>query len=658
MPNGYNGKILHINLTRGEFTVEEPDEAFYRKYMGGSALNTYYLLQQMPAGVDPLGPDNILALSVGVTTGAPISGQSRMTATAKSPLTGAIGDAQSGGFFPAEMKFAGFDAFIITGKAPRPVYLWVHDGQFELREASHLWGKVTGEVEAAIKAELNDDRIEVAQAGPAAEKGVLFSAIINMSNRANGRTGMGAVMASKNLKAIAVRGQAGKKRFRVAKPEALKALARHGAKPFPDSDVAGLGKYGTAGGTGSMHAAGMLPSYNFNSGVFEAWEAIDGTTMYDTILRGAGEDKQSQRGRDTCYGCTIRCKRVVEIENGPYHVDPHYGGPEYETVATFGTYCGVSDPAAVAKANEICNKYGMDTISCGATIAWAMECFENGQLTPEDTGGLALNFGNADAMVKLTEMIANREGFGDLLADGSARAARKIGRGTEAHLITSHKQEAPAHMPQLKRSLAVIYATNPFGADHQSSEHDGTYEGNSVSYPERMAQLDLTEAQPKLSLNPEKIRFARRTQYLYSLMDSVNVCQFVYGPSWHLYDSQQLRDMIEAVTGWDVTLDELLQVGERRLNMLRAFNAREGIDRRQDQLPEKMFKKGLKGGATEGIKLDRAEFEAGLDEYFRQNQWDVETGIPTGTKLETLGLEWVADLLSREAQRNRPIHQT
>ncbi len=648
MPNGYNGKILHVNLTTGEFTVEEPGEAFYRKYMGGSALNMHYLLKQLPAGVDPLGPDNILALSVGVTTGAPISGQSRMTATAKSPLTAAIGDAQCGGFFPAEMKFAGFDAFIITGQAPRPVYLWVNDGQVELRDAGHLWGKVTGEVEAIIKAELGDNRIEVAQAGPAAEKGVLFSAIVNLSNRTNGRTGMGAVMASKNLKAVAVRGKAGKQQFNIANPEALKELARHGAKIFPDSDVVGLGKYGTAGGTGSMQAAGMLPSYNFNSGVFEEWEKIDGTTMYDTILRGAAEEKQLLRGRDTCYGCTIRCKRVVEIKDGPYPVDPLYGGPEYETTATFGNYCGVSDLEAVAKANEICNKYGMDTISCGATIAWAMECFENDQLTLEDTGGLALNFGNAEAMVKLAEMIANRADFGDILAGGSERAARQIGRGTEAYLITCHKQEAPAHMPQLKRSLAVIYATNPFGADHQSSEHDGTYEGNAVSYPERMALLDLSEAQPKLSLGPEKIRFARRTQYLYSLMDSINVCQFVYGPSWHLYGPQELRDMIEHVTGWDVSLDELLQVGERRLNMLRAFNAREGIGREHDKLPEKMFKKALKGGPTDGIKLDKLEYEASLDEYFRQNGWDVETGIPTRAKLESLGLGRVADLISQE----------
>lgn len=645
MPYGYNGKILHVNLTTGQLTVEEPPESFFRKYMGGSALNMHYMLTQMPANADPLGPDNLLCLSVGVTTGAPISGQSRMTATAKSPLTGGIGDAQCGGFFPAEMKFAGFDAFIIKGKSPKPVYLWVNDGQYELRDAGHLWGKITGDVEAILKEELGDDRIEVAQVGPAGERGVRFAAIINMSNRANGRTGMGAVMGSKNLKAVVVRGKEGKKKFAVANKAGLLDLTRDGVKLIPESDVAGLAKYGTAETTGAQQAVGGLPTYNFNSGVFDNWEKIDGTTMYDTILRGVDEERQDMKGRDTCYSCSVRCKRVVEITEGPYKVDPHYGGPEYETTSTFGNYCGVDDLAAISYANQLCNQYGLDTISCGATIAWAMECFENGKITTEDTGGIELKFGNADAMVKMTEMIAKGEGFGQILGLGSAAAAEKIGRGTEEFLITSHKQEAPAHMPQLKRSLALIYAVNPFGADHQSSEHDPVYEGKSVSYPDRLKLLDLTTAQPRRSLGPEKVRFARRTQYLYSAMDSVNVCQFVYGPAWQLYGPQELLNMIRDVTGWDVTMDELLKVGERRVNMLRAFNAREGIDRGQDKLPEKMFKKALKGGKSDGIKVDRDEFEAALDEYYRQNDWDVETGNPTRQKLESLDLAWVADEL-------------
>ena len=359
MPYGYNGKILHVNLTTGEIITEEPEEAFYRKYMGGSAMALYYLLKEMPGGVDPLGPENVLVLALSVVTGTAISGQSRITAAAKSPLTGAIGDSQGGGFFPAELKFAGYDAIVIKGKSEKPVYLWVNEGKVELRDASHLWGKITGEAEKLIRTELDDNKVEVMQIGPAGEIGVRFAGIFSMSNRANGRTGMGAVMGSKNLKAIAVRG---KKRPVVADKARLSKLAKWGVENLPDSDIEGLAKYGTAETTGSNQTSGTLPTFNYNSGVFDGWEAIDGTTMYDTILRGAAEGKQDRLGRDTCYACTVRCKRVVEITEGPYQVDPHYGGPEYETTSTFGNYCAIDDLAAIAKSNEICNKYGMDSI--------------------------------------------------------------------------------------------------------------------------------------------------------------------------------------------------------------------------------------------------------------------------------------------------------
>jgi aldehyde:ferredoxin oxidoreductase len=642
MANGYNGKILHVDLTNGKFRVEEPAEAFYRKYMGGSALALHYLLKDMPAGVDPLGPENVLVLALSVLTGTAISGQSRMTAAAKSPLTGAIGDSQGGGFFPAELKFAGFDAIVVKGKAEKPVYLWINEGKFELRDASHLWGKITGEAESAIKEELGDNKIEVLQIGPAGEKGVRFAGIFSMSNRANGRTGMGAVMGSKNLKAVAVRG---KKRPTVADKAGLNKLAKWGAANLDDSDVAGLAKYGTAETTGANQASGTLPTYNYNSGVFDGWEPIDGTTMYDTVLRGAAEGKQDRLGRDSCYACTIRCKRVVEIAEGPYQVDPHYGGPEYETTSTFGNYCAVDDLPAICKANELCNKYGMDTISCGATISWAFEAFNEGALTLKDTDGLDLTWGNAESMVALTEKIGKREGFGDLLAEGSERAAKTIGRGTEAFLITFKSQEAPAHMPRVKRSLAVIYATNPYGADHQTHEHDPAIEDDFEYYEDRMAVLGFSEGVEARSLGAEKIRFAVEGQRMYSAMDSLNLCQFVYGPAWQLYGPNDMVEVVRTVTGWeDVTFDELQKVGERRINMMRAFNAIEGYDRKDDVLPAKLFKP-LKGGVSDGWKLDRSEVEAALDQYFEICGWDTKTGNPTRAKLDELGLAWVAERL-------------
>lgn len=639
MSYGYTGKVLHVDLTKGETMVEEPPEAFYRKYMGGSAMGLHYLFNEMSGGVDALGPDNVLTLFTGVLTGAPISGQSRLTSACKSPLTDCIADSQSGGYFPAQLKFAGFDGLVIKGRAESPVYLWIKDGEVEIRDASHLWGGLTLDVEETLQKELGDKRIEVLQVGPAGENLVRYAAIMSMSNRAHGRTGTGAVMGSKNLKAIVVRG---KQKPRLADAAALKTLTKWGAKAFPDSDVAGLGKYGTAEVVSSQQRSGGLPTFNFNSGVFDGCDDIDGVTLYDKYLRGAEEDKQNRLGRDTCYACTVRCKRVAEIKEGPYRARHEYGGPEYETIATFGSYCGIDNLPAITTANELCNAYGMDTISCGATISWAMECFMEGRITLEDTGGLDLSYGNADVMVKLTEMIGKREGFGEILAEGSARAAEIIGRGTEEFLITSKKQETPAHMPHVKRSLAVIYAVNPFGSDHQSSEHDPSYK----YYPERMTEIGLTNPQAKYALNEEMARYGMVTQHLYSALDSINVCQFVYGPAWQLYSTQQLADIAQAITGWDVTVDELLEVGERRVNMMRAFNAREGIGREADTLPQKFFKKALKGGRSDGFSIDYDEWRDAVDAYYELSGWNVATGIPTRDKLEALELGWVADQIN------------
>jgi aldehyde:ferredoxin oxidoreductase len=636
MPHGYNGKILHVDLSSRTFEIEEPDLAFYRKYMGGSAMGLYYLLKNSPAGADPLGPENVLCLMASVITGAPISGQSRITATAKSPLTDCIGDSQSGGFFPAEFKFAGFDGMVIKGKFDSPVYLWINDGEVEFRDADHLWGKITGESEEIIKEELEDQKIQIMQIGPAGEKLVRYAAVMSMNNRAMGRTGMGAVMGSKNLKAIAVRG---KNKPTIADKKGLMELTRWGTKAYPESHVAGLGKYGTANATAGQQKAGGLSTFNHNSGVFEGWEAIDGTTMFDTVLRGADEGVQNSKGRDTCYSCTVRCKRVVEITEGPNKVDPLYGGPEYETLATFGSYCGIDDLAAISKANEYCNKYGLDTISCGATIAWAMESYAEGHLSKEDTGGLELNYGDAEVMVELTRMIGERKGFGEILGEGSVRAAEKLGNGTEKFLVVSKKQETPAHMPQAKPTLGIIYAVNPFGSDHQSSEHDGSYKW----YPERMKQIGLDDPQSSRGMNEEKVRYALRTQWAYSALDTVSVCQFVFGPAWHLYDMEQLAVAINTITGWDVTLDEIMELGERRVNLLRAYNAREGIGREQDTLPEKMFKKALKGGRTDGVTVDKGEWQEMMNHYYLLSEWDLSTGNPSQQKLESLGIGWALD---------------
>ena len=634
---GYAGRILRVNLTTGK-TASEPTSKYSRGFVGGRGINARILFDEVHPDVGCFDPENLLIYGVGPLVGTLAPFACRISIETKNVFTGGYGSANCGGHFGAEMKYAGYDNVVITGRSPRPVYLWMEDGEAQLRDASHLWGATTWDAERSIREEHGDNEVRVSGIGLAGENLVRSACIMTDRAKAAGGSGVGAVMGSKNLKAVAVRG---KNRPSVADKAGLNELARWGAANLQESDIAGLAKYGTAETTGSNQTSGTLPAYNFNSGVFDGWEAIDGTTMYDTVLRGAAEGKQDRAGRDTCYACTVRCKRVVEITEGKYKVDPLYGGPEYETTSTFGNYCAIDDLAAISKANEICNKYGMDSISCGATISWAFEAFNEGKLTLDDTDGLDLTWGNADAMVQLTERIAKREGFGDLLAEGSERAAKEIGRGTEQYLITFKGQEAPAHMPQVKSSLSIIYATNPFGADHQSHEHDPAIEGDFEFYEERMAVLGFREAQEPRSLSDEKIRWAMKSQHMYSTMDSLDLCQFVFGPAWQLYGPEDMLKLVQSVTGWEgLTFDELQEVGERRLNMMRAFNAREGIDRRADVLPEKLFKP-LKGGVSDGWKLDREEVEAALDKYFEFCGWDIGTGIPTREKLDELDLGWI-----------------
>jgi aldehyde:ferredoxin oxidoreductase len=632
MPYGYNGKILHVDLNKGTLEVEQPSEEFYRKYMGGSAMGMYYILRDMPPGTDALAPEAVLTVMTSVTTGTPISGQSRVNVNARSPVSGAIGDSQSGGFFPAELKFAGFDGIVVKGRSAKPVYLSILNGEAGLHDASHLVGKITGEVDALLRQEVGEPKAEVLQHGPAAEKGVLFSSLLSMANRNNGRTGMGLVMASKNLKAIVVKG---KGKLPVADAKALAALSKAGPKLLPENpDVDGLKQHGTASVVMPQNAIGTLPTYNYNEGQFDRAEEISGERMTETILKE----------RDTCYACVVRCKRVVEISEGEYQADPLYGGAEYETISTFGSYCGIDDLAAISKANQICNMYGVDTISCGATIAFAMECYEKGIIGAEQTGGLDLRFGNQAAMLEvLQQIVENRGPLGSLLSQGSARAARVWGPEAEACLITVKNQEAPAHMPQAKKSLAVIYAVNPFGADHQSSEHDPMYEEDTTPlYLTRLAELDLKDPPPYGSLGAEKARFAAYTHIFYSILDTLELCQFVWGPAWTLYGPTEIVEYVRAVTGWPVSLYELMKVGERRLNMLRWFNAREGFSRKDDRLPAKFFKPLAGSGPTAGEAIDPQEFEAALDLYYHILGWTSD-GIPTRASLANVGVEWLAD---------------
>ena len=620
--------VYHVDLTRSRIETSTIPDDVYRRYPGGSALAAYLLLKHMPPGADALSPENVLVMAVSPLTGLAISGQSRMTACARSPLTGAIGDSQCGGFFPAEMRNAGAEAIVFTGQAKEPVYLWLHDGVAELRPAKHLWGKVTAEVDQTLKDELGDQRVEIAQIGPAGENKVRFAAIMNMVNRANGRTGLGAVMGSKKLKAVVVRGS---KVPKPAMPDQFRGLVKK-LKELQEANpgIEWFGQHGTAGVLAIQDKQGGLPSMNYTEGTFEHARAIDGATMVKTILKE----------RDTCYACVVKCKRVVEVHDPDLDVDPIYGGPEYETLSLMGSMCGVGDLKLLAKASADANKYGMDTISCGGTIAWAMEAKAKGLL---DDQGLGLAFGDGTSVIRAIEAIALRQGIGDLLAEGSLRAAQKLGQAAVDLTVTVKGQEFPAHMPQHKRSLGLIYAVNPFGADHQSSEHDSMLKAKPESLQRtRLAQLGDFASMDLRDLSDEKVAFAYRTQCFYSALDTLGLCQFVWGPSWQLYGPADTVDLVRAGTGWDATLEELLQAGERRIHLLRAFNAREGIGKNADVLPKKLFEPLAGKGPTAGVQLTHDEFERARATYYELAGCDPDTGYPTRAKLTELGLEWLA----------------
>ncbi len=621
--------VFHVDLTRGTIETKTLPEDVYRKYPGGSALAAYLLMQSIPAGADPLGPDNVLVMAVSPLTGLAISGQSRMTACARSPLTGAIGDSQCGGFFPAEMRAAGAEAIVFTGQAKEPVYLWLNDGKAELRPAKHLWGKVTAEVDSMLKKEIGDEKVEIAQIGPAGENLVRFAAIMNMVNRANGRTGLGAVMGSKRLKAVVVRGS---KSPKPAEPVAFRGLVKR-LKDLQAANpgIVWFGEYGTAGVLAIQDKVGGLPTRNYNEGTFELAKDIDGTTLAKTILKE----------RDTCYACVVKCKRTVEVHEPGLDIDPIYGGPEYETLSLLGSMCGVGDLKLLSKASADANKYGMDTISAGGTIAWAIEAKEKGLL---DDKGLGLQYGDGQSVLRAIEAIALRQGVGDLLAEGSLRAAKTLGQAAVDLTVTVKGQELPAHMPQVKRSLGLVYAVNPFGADHQSSEHDSALRNKPGSLQHgRLEQLDIAASLPATDLSDAKVRFAYRSQCFYSALDTLGLCQFVWGPSWQLYGPSETVELVRAGTGWQATMEELLEIGERKIALMRAFNAREGIGKDADVLPKKLFQPLTGKGPTAGVALTTDEFEHARASYYGLAGCDPATGYPTPAKLRDLGLDWLAD---------------
>lgn len=620
MPHGYYGKLLRVDLTHRTTSVEEVPDLLWRKYLGGSAMCSHFLLKELKPGIDPLGPDNILVFMTSVVNGTAISGVNRFSVAGKSPLTNGFGEAEAGGYWGPALKTCGYDGIIVSGRADKPVWLNLTGDGCEIRDASKYWGELSGEVQDGLQDELGSKQIRVLQTGVAGENMVRYAAIVNQLKHFNGRAGLGAVMGSKNLKAIVCRGKE-------KAPPADRAAMMDVIKDFKnnyDRDTDPMHLWGSARGVGGLQADGILPTRNFNSGGFEEFENITGQTMRDTILTNEG----------TCYACSVACKREVDVPE--LGVTSKYGGPEYETISANGSLLGIGDLKKIALSNQLLAQYVLDSISTGAVIAFAMECFENGLLTTEDTDGTELVFGNVDAAQEMIHKIGRREGIGDLLAEGVMRAAKKIGKGAEQYAMHVKGQELPMHEPRGKKSLALAYATSPTGADHMEAPHDPVYTGFNPTGDPLGGPLGLLEPVEMLDFGPKKVRAFNECQKVWSLYNCIGMCDFVGVPIGSL-GLQQLCDHVNAVTGWDMSLYEMLKVGERAGVLSRIYNVREGFGPDDDTLPQRLFEP-LQGGNLEGERVDPEEFAAAKSLYYRMNQWDEVTGMPSEARLAELDL--------------------
>lgn len=616
MIGGIHGKICHVDLTTGGIDVEQPPDEVFRLLVGGRALVAYLLLRDLPSQTDPFSAENMLIFAPGILQGTNLPGAGRHGVGGKSPLTGAIASSEAGGWWGHEFKRAGFDALVVRGRAAEPVYLWIKDGEVEIRPAGHLWGLKTYPTQEAIHEELGDDRVRVAQIGPAGENLVRYAAVMHDVNRAAGRNGLGALMGSKQLKAVAVRGNM---RVPVANRKPVSATAKWLGQNY--KDLAAWAAEGIGRGTQDslMHWAyvGGLPTLNFSEPVFDEPELLSGERNYEMFLKE----------RDTCQACPINCKQVFENEDeNPYRkLDPEYGGPEYEAMAAFGPNCGVTDNLAVSKANELANAYGLDAISTGASIAFVMQCFAQGVLTLADTGGLDYRWGDADLLVKSVEMIARREGFGDVLAEGVDRMSRRFGPESAPYNLTIKGQELPMHEPRLKHALGLGYAVAPVGADHMMNVHDTDFVNEGEALRRVNSALPAGEKIGPLSntvLNEDKLRlFVNEVNWMHFQDCAIN-CHF------YPYRYEHLAQALSGVTGVDYSIQDILDVGARAQTLSRLFNLREGFTAEDDKLPKRV-RKAFKKGPIAGVEITDETFAWAKRHYYELMGWDPETAVPS-----------------------------
>ena len=628
----YAGKWLYVDLTTGKIEPRRYDPVLAEQYLGGNGFGTRLLWEHVGPDVDPLAPESLLIFATGPLCGTLVPNGSRMEVIAKSPLTGIYGDANAGGFFGPELKFAGWDAIVVTGRAPRPVYLAVAGERVELRDAGVLWGLTTSQTEAAIRRAWGDPGVKTATIGPAGENRVCFAGIQITPQRSAARCGLGAVMGSKRLKAVAVRGHGP---VRVADPARFHDLAvefhrRIRANPvYPP-----VSAHGTPGIVTLMDALGRFPTRNFQMGSFPEVDKIGAEAL---------EERAFVRHL-ACFGCPIHCDKLYRLPDGP-HAGTALGSVEYETLNSMGACIWNADLDAVLAANRLCDDLGLDTISAGRAISFAMELWEREIINLDDTGGLALRWGDTALVLRLLKMIARREGFGDLLAEGVRRAAQTIGRGAEEYAMHVKGMEIPAQDGRAQKSMGLAHVTSSRGADHLKAfptiDETGYPEEARRRYGEEylpeMAQPLATKYKPLLVKDGEDFG---------AVVDSVGVCKsggtFVFAEFYW----PDIAAVLEAATGMEMPVDRLHRIGERIYNLQRCYNVRHGITRADDRLPRRFTDEPSPSGNAQGQIID---LEPMLDEYYRLRGWDPETGWPTSEKLRQLGLEEAVERL--ELQR-------
>jgi aldehyde:ferredoxin oxidoreductase len=619
MTGGYGGKVLFVDLNTGQCDDATVPEELNRAFIGGQGLGIRLLYERMKVGVDPLGPESMLGFVTGLLTATPVPGSGRYMVVGKSPLTGTWAEANSGGTFGPMMKGAGYDAIFFSGVSARPVFLLVKDGKPSLRDASHLWGEDTYDTEDLLHEELGDTSVTIACIGPSGEARSLLAGIVNEKGRIAARSGLGAVMGSKNLKAVAVKG--GYQRIEVGDRNRLKAacqqyLAVIRASEFQKNLSAG----GTAGGTSFLVSIGDSPIKNWRQTGLDAMPTVKN-------LDSANVAKYKKRDY-ACQACPVRCGALLEQKEGPYAIEAHIHRPEYETTAAFGGMLMNDNLESVIKANDICNRFGIDTMNTGGTLAFAMECYERGLIDNADTGGIELTWGNAEAIVALTEMIVRREGFGAVLADGVGKAAERIGQGSEEFAMAVLGQSLAYHDPRMSPALATAMICDANPAHHMDCGITAQLEmGVSVGTDPALQAPTLNPFGDFDKRGPLHALGAK----FHQLFNAAGLCAL-----YTIGSTVPVAELIGGVTGWDFGWPEALEAGYRILTLRQAFNVREGFTPDMFQFPRRIREELLSVGPWAGQKID---FETLRKGYFEALDWDLQSGRPHPDVIKTLGLE-------------------